>query len=364
MFSERVDPLDRTAQLQCELPGDDAFSRKVLRSERPTDIGGDHPHPLGLHAQKAGEDAVDHVWHLTGQVHCKGEVTARRIDEDGAAFHRNDSHALVLEAASDDNFGIGERVLRATSQADEYVAVHRLELKGRIRRESVFHVDHRPERLVVDLDELGGVHSQSSRLGDYYDHRIADEVDGPLCERGSYGRRMEHHQGRSVRKIQVLSAVDTDHSRHIAGLCDVDRADPCVGDRRTNEVEGEDALDLHVVHVGAGAPEQGRIFDPANGLARERPSPESSSFGCHRVASSSARRTSTLARCRRKSVDALMSLGGLVPSSAAIAASSAAAPFASATSDAVARSGVEPMLTRAIPAVWLTTAATPTIAQS
>ena len=80
---------------------------------------------------------------------------------------------------------------------------------------------------------------------------------------------------------------------------------------------------------------------------------------------SSARRTSTCARCVRYSGDAFRSEGGSVPTAASRAASAAVAPWASAVSTAVARSGVEPMLTSATWVPPFTRVATaPTIAQS
>src|SRR6185437_7340234 len=92
------------------------------------------------------------------------------------------------------------------------------------------------------------------------------------------------------------------------------------------------------------------------------------------TASDSARRVSTRARCLLYSVEALRSAGGLVPSaacSAALAMFSAESSWPrSASSAAVARSGTEPMWVRPIrtssqvPPEALTTAHTPTIAQS
>ena len=76
------------------------------------------------------------------------------------------------------------------------------------------------------------------------------------------------------------------------------------------------------------------------------------------------RRTSTRARCRRYSLEALRSDDGSVPSPARAAASAAEAPSASAASTAAARSGTEPMFTRPIDVEPLRTATTPTIAQS
>src|SRR3954465_3362720 len=67
------------------------------------------------------------------------------------------------------------------------------------------------------------------------------------------------------------------------------------------------------------------------------------------LAASRARRTSTLARCRRYSGEAFRSVGGSVPSAASSAASLIDAPWASACSTAVARNGVPPMLTRPMP---------------
>src|SRR5580700_2111712 len=124
-------------------------------------------------------------------------------------------------------------------------------------------------------------------------------------------------------------------------------------------MQREQPFDLQVVYVRTGPAQELGVFDSPYRLAGKR----ASAHG-HAVASSSARRTSTVARWRRYSDDAFMSLGGSVPTSARMAASGADAPLTTASSTAVARRGVDPMLMSAMPVVPLRTAATPTIAQS
>ena len=87
-----------------------------------------------------------------------------------------------------------------------------------------------------------------------------------------------------------------------------------IGDR--TKYSRQHAVDLEVVDVRSGASQEVGVFDPSNWAFRK-----SSCTQRHEVASSSARRTSTVTRCRRYSDVALMSLGGSVPSSAAAAAS-------------------------------------------
>ena len=112
-----LDPLDGPAELECELGRDDAFGRQVLRPERSTDVRRDHAHPLGLHPQQPREDPVDHVRHLAGQVHGQVEIGPGRVDDDRAPLHRHHGDPLVLEAASHDDVGAGERVFATASQA-------------------------------------------------------------------------------------------------------------------------------------------------------------------------------------------------------------------------------------------------------
>ena len=143
---------------------------------------------------------------------------------------------------------------------------------GRIGCECILHVDDGPERLVVDLHQLGGVHGQGSRLGHDDDDGVADEVDGALRERRADRGGMQHHQARERSGKSRSSALyDADDSRHLSGGLDVDRPDRCVGDRRAHEVQREHALDLQVVDVGPRPPEKVGVFDPPYGLARECP---------------------------------------------------------------------------------------------
>ncbi len=185
----------------------------MLGAERATDVRSDHPHPLRVHAQEPGEDPSNHVGHLAGEMHREVKIGAGRIDGDGAPLHGHHRHPLVLEATTHDDVGPRERVLAATAQPDDDVAADGLELQRRIRRQCILHVDDGPERVVVDLHQLGGIHGQGPRLGDHDDDRIADEVDGSLGERRPDRRRMQHHQGRSVGKIEVICAIDAHDSR-------------------------------------------------------------------------------------------------------------------------------------------------------
>ena len=101
------------------------------------------------------------------------------------------------------------------------------------------------------------------------------------------------------------------------------------------------------------------------GRAGARPAPSAQAS-----ASASARCVSTRARCFRNSAEAAVSLDGSVPSAACAAASAGDAPPATASSTAVARSGVPPMFVErdrrpdGEPLSRWTSAATPTVAQS
>ena len=132
-----------------------------LAAEPAADVRGDRParslrsRPR-ISAGGAGE-AVRHLGrHVDRQV-VAGAVVAGD-GGDGVALHRHDRDPLVLQLGPHHGGRAGERVgCRVAAHAGDQVGADLLELERGAVGQGRLGVDDRVERVVVDLDELGGV---------------------------------------------------------------------------------------------------------------------------------------------------------------------------------------------------------------
>ena len=141
------------------------------------------------------------------------------------------------------------------------VAVVEVALPDRVRRHlvvelrrsrvgRVLRVEDRLERLVVDLDELGGVAGQLAGRGGDGDHRFADVADAPDRERvilqvsARRRRDLEERVGLGRDLLAEQRPVDAFQRRR---LRDVDPADRSVRIRRAHEMHVRHPVPLDVV---------------------------------------------------------------------------------------------------------------------
>ena len=166
------------------------------------------------------------------------------LDERAVALERGRVEAVEVELADlDDPVGLGDGVLPAAPLVDALPDEVRAGVgveDGRVRRRARGGRRRSTgERLVVDLDELGGVAGELARLGDDDRDRVADEADAADGERVVLdlraGRRRELEERVGQRRDLVAGQRPVD-ARERERRRDVDRRDQRVGVGRADEV--------------------------------------------------------------------------------------------------------------------------------
>ena len=106
-------------------------------------------------------------------------------------------------------------------------------------------VDHRIERLVVDLDQIGGVLRRECGFRDHHRDRLADIHHALARQRmpvrhqqlaavAARQRRMARHAA-DTGGVDIRGGHDRDHAAHFPGRVRVDAADAGMGVRRAHE---------------------------------------------------------------------------------------------------------------------------------
>ena len=164
--------------------------------------------------------------------------------------------------------GAGERavdVARLELDVREVVVAQLLVQDGRARRERGLGVEHRRQRLVLDVDQLGRVLGERARARDDGGDGLADEahaVEREHVPRAGLGLRPRRDGRRERRQVaQVLAADDERDAVERARPRAVDRDDPRVRVRAAAEGDVQRARRLDVVEVDAAAREEAGILD-------------------------------------------------------------------------------------------------------
>ena len=166
-------------------------------------------------------------------------------------------------------------VVAARERAGEHdVVVPVLVDERRVGPERGLGVDDSRKRLVLDLDQLGGVLRNVSVPRDDGRDRLAVElhlVDGKRPEGRIAGRERRQDDRQRQRTDFVLDVLAGDHRHdtgHGAGLADVDRQEPGVGVRAAHEGKVERARHSQIGDVAAAAGGQTKIFLALQGVTQ------------------------------------------------------------------------------------------------
>ena len=200
-----------------------------------------------------------------------------------ARLHRIDHDAVVDEVERDDARGLGERGVRRLGVAGVVVPVEHdvvgnmLEQLRRAGADRVLGVGHRRQRVVFDLDRLGGIARRGQGLGDDQRHRLADVAH--LAERQHRPRRIvprlavaahERHRAGHVAETvgaHVLSRSDEQHARHAPRRSRIDAFDMRMRHRRAQHESLRHPRQHHVVGIAALPGDEPQILMPPHGLA-------------------------------------------------------------------------------------------------
>ena len=169
-------PRDRPAEVQRRadhgrVVGGDAG----LAAERAPDVGGDHPDLLLVQAGEPGEQALAEVRVLGREPHRQpvAGLVAGRVGEHRVALDGGGGEPVVLDPGADDHLGVVERVALVDPPDRDVAGELLVDLRGS-RVGGGLRVDHGLERVVVDVDQLGGVDRGRPRGGDDQGDRVAD----------------------------------------------------------------------------------------------------------------------------------------------------------------------------------------------
>ena len=171
------------ASLQREVARQQILGRDAALGAKPSaHVGGDHPDLVRWDAQRAGQVGPNAVRRLAGDPQRETETPAVVAGhrDDPARLERNRSHSGTVDPQLHDRVGFLEGAIdipALTRQRIAEVAAEARMDQRRARLERGFGGGHRGLRLVLDLDEVGGVARRAARLGDDRDDRHADRRD-------------------------------------------------------------------------------------------------------------------------------------------------------------------------------------------
>ena len=238
--------------------GDEVRVQRDLVAEPAADVLRDDAELVGADAQRRGHPDDPDPRHLVVAVQRPLGRAAVVLDERAGALQRRGGEAMEIEAVDlDDVVGLGQRLVEVAPlegpRPDDVRAGFVME-DGRAGLDRCDRVEDRLERLVLDLDQLGGVARQLARLGDDGGHGLAREADLADCERvvaDLAPRRRRHLEERIRLRRDLLADQRPVHALDRLGLGDVDGHDPGVGVRRADEVDVAHAVALDVVEEDA-----------------------------------------------------------------------------------------------------------------
>jgi hypothetical protein len=122
--------------------------------------------------------------------------------------------------------------------------------------------DHRLQRVVVDLDQLGGVDRPRLLVGHQRDHRLADVADHAVGQPGPQHALVVHWQRGRGLQAEVVGGDHREHSGGCPGGADVDRSDPGMGDGGVDEDHLGGAGQAEVGDVAALPGDQRPVLRP------------------------------------------------------------------------------------------------------
>jgi hypothetical protein len=196
------------------------------------------------------------------------------LDERAVAFQRGRVEAVEVELRDLDHpVGLGEGGIEVAPLVDALPGEIRARLVVEDRcvvAERLAGVGHRRQRLVVHLDELGGVARGLTRGRDDRGDRLADEAG--LADREAEvakvrpGRRGDLEEGVG-QEGDLVPGQRPEHARVLERLRDVDRAELRVRVGRADEVDVAHVVAPDVVHEHALALDEPPVLLARNALA-------------------------------------------------------------------------------------------------
>ena len=261
-FAAALGPLDRPAQLAGDQDGQHLFCRDLqLGSEAAADVGRDDPEVLLRNASDQGEHHPQHVRDLGRRP--ERELPADARADHRARLHRGRDQPLLAVVPLKHHRRVAEGRVHITLREgpDEALVAGLVDLR-RVVLQGGPDVEHRRERLVVDLDGGQGVGRGVAVAGHHAGDGLADVahlVDRHRRVSGDDDVRRDRPGAGQAALLggEVRTGVGRDDPGLAPRGADVDRGDPGVRVRAPQE--------RHVQHAG-----QPDVVGPV-GLAGDEP---------------------------------------------------------------------------------------------
>ncbi len=261
--------------------GDLVIDRR-LHAEAAADVAAHHADlVVGDFQHELRQLGLEHIGPLQRGVDGVAAL-GRLVEADGAArLHGRRGDAVDDELVLDHMRGARKRrvgrllVTLDLDEADIVRAILPNQRHAGIDR--VAGRDHGRQRLVIDLDQFGGVDRLEIGLGDDEGDIVADHPHPVLDQRriarpvaGNIVAALQaagHRQITKARRLVVGAGEHREHARRGFGFRRVDFADAGMGMRRAQHEAVRHAGKRHVGDIAAMAFDQPRILEAGNGLA-------------------------------------------------------------------------------------------------
>ena len=250
--------------------------RRDLVAEAAADILRDEAQLVETAAHRRAHHDRGEAGELVVRVDRPLPCSAVVLDERAVAFERRRVEAVEVELVDlDDLVRLGERLVEVAPlvHALPHEVAAGVVVQDRcVGLERLACIDERVQRLVFDLDELGGVARELARLGDDRDDGLADEAHLADREReildpaAGLARDLEERireRGHLFAGERAVDALD------LLRLRDVDGGDVRVRVRRADEVEVAHAVPLDVVDEDALPLRQPLVLLAGDALAEQ-----------------------------------------------------------------------------------------------
>ncbi len=242
-------------------------SHARLSTERPADVGGDDPNAVPIEAEDTADGRREAVGHLGGDV--DRQIMAPAViagnDGDRVALHGYHRDALVLQGGPHHGGGPGQRVRSVGAPvAGDHVGADLFELQGGVGGHRLLGVCDCSQRLIVDVDQLGGIQGGGSGLGDHHHHAFSNEAHLVGGKGRPGARRVQDHETVEGLHAQVGRGVDGEHPGGSPGGLGIDPQNTGMGQGRTDKDSLCQAVDPEVADVGAATHQQVRVLDPTD----------------------------------------------------------------------------------------------------
>ena len=267
MLQPVLGPLDGAAE-RARREGGDGFLGvdQHLHPEPAADIGRTHLDPRFGEAQELGDPVPQDVRHLGRREDLDRVVAPVVQSEAAAALDGRGRDPGVAEPARDDDRGGGEGIgvfIADETALEQDIAAKRLVHQRRTVFERPGGVGHRVFRLVLDIDQRGGVFGRVRVARDDRGDDLAGEADLGLGDQRPGGgavavpARLVHARGDGRgRGGEVGAGEDPDHAVQALSRRRVDFGNPRPRERAPEEMDVQASRRVQVVEEAAAAEDQ------------------------------------------------------------------------------------------------------------